>query len=296
MALRVQCQCGSSYSLKDEYAGQLVRCPKCQAVSRADRALYTPASQADPVFDRDVFLFAPKPRGVNDAYVVSDERGAAIVLVERSEPLLRGLLALAAGVAVMFLLLGVVVRYATALGRGAGPNALVIVGGLVALLIPHVARGAFVPKRHVVLHRNGRKRERVLEIVEDRGLQLVVGTYTVCDAAGEPIARLRKNHLLNAFRRRWEVRTLADHVAFVATEDSLFDALRCRVIGSFYRLSRTKVVIHAPDGRRALGEFKGHTTTFDRYVLDLNRDRHRKLDRRVALALGVMLDIGEERR
>jgi len=33
----------------------------------------------------------------------------------------------------------------------------------------------------------------------------------------------------------------------------------------------------------------------DRYVLDLKADRARELDRRVALALGVMLDTGERR-
>jgi hypothetical protein len=44
-----------------------------------------------------------------------------------------------------------------------------------------------------------------------------------------------------------------------------------------------------------LGEFNRKFTLFDRYVLDLSADPDRAFDRRVALALGVMLDTGERR-
>jgi len=44
-----------------------------------------------------------------------------------------------------------------------------------------------------------------------------------------------------------------------------------------------------------VGEFNRKFTLLDRYVLDLKADGARVLDRRVALALGVMLDTGERR-
>jgi hypothetical protein len=43
------------------------------------------------------------------------------------------------------------------------------------------------------------------------------------------------------------------------------------------------------------GEFNRNFTLFDRYVLDLSRDRPRLIDRRLAIALGVLLDTGENR-
>jgi len=43
------------------------------------------------------------------------------------------------------------------------------------------------------------------------------------------------------------------------------------------------------------GEFNRKFTLLDRYVLDLSADPARTFDRRVALALGVMLDTGERR-
>ena len=43
------------------------------------------------------------------------------------------------------------------------------------------------------------------------------------------------------------------------------------------------------------GEFNRKFTLFDRYVLDLSADADRTFDRRIALAVGVMLDTGERR-
>ena len=44
-----------------------------------------------------------------------------------------------------------------------------------------------------------------------------------------------------------------------------------------------------------VGTFNRKFTLLDRYVLDLTGDPGRMLDRRIALALGVMLDTGERR-
>ena len=49
-----------------------------------------------------------------------------------------------------------------------------------------------------------------------------------------------------------------------------------------------------PSGQ-VVGEFNRKFTILDRYVLDLSADSGRALDRRVALAMGVMLDTGERR-
>jgi uncharacterized protein YxjI len=48
-------------------------------------------------------------------------------------------------------------------------------------------------------------------------------------------------------------------------------------------------------GKDVIGEFNRKFTIRDRYVLDLTADHQRTLDRRIAIALGVMLDTGEHR-
>lgn len=295
MSLSVQCECGNSYDLKDEYAGKLVRCPKCQSVSRAERTPYSPTSQADPVFDRDIFLLRQKHLAINEKYTVSDESGSPIVHVERPAHLLRNLLALLAGTAAAITVFALFVAGATALDSSDPSPALVLVGGAGALLTLAVVGSAASKKRHITFYRDEQKRERLLEIMQDKKLQFIIATYTVRDARGHPLARLRKNFMYNVFRKRWEVRTMADQVAFVVKEDSIILSLLRRVLGPMYGLLRTNYIFTGSDGRAVIGEFKRKMTILDRYALDLKRDRHRKLDRRLALAMGVMLDTGERR-
>jgi uncharacterized protein YxjI len=295
MALSVQCQCGNTYDLKDEYAGKLVRCPKCQSVSRAERGAYSPQSQADPVFDRDIFLLRQKHLAINEKYTVSDEAGSPIVHIERPAHLLRNLLALLVGAAAAMAVFSLLVAGAVALGKGAVPAAVLLAGWPLAILALVVVGSALSKKRHITFYRDEAKRERLLEILQDKKIQLIIATFTVRDARGQPIARLRKNFLYNIFRKRWEIRTMAGQVAFVAKEDSIILSLLRRVLGPMFGLLRTNYIFVGPDGRSVLGEFKRKMTILDRYALDLKRDRHRKLDRRLALALGVMLDTGERR-
>jgi hypothetical protein len=68
------------------------------------------------------------------------------------------------------------------------------------------------------------------------------------------------------------------------------------VLPMFGLLRTNFVIVAGPDADGpVLGEFNRKFTLFDRYVLDLSPDATRSLDRRVAVALGVMLDTGEKR-
>jgi len=295
MALSVQCQCGNTYDLKDEYAGRLVRCPKCQAVSRADRSAYSPTSQADPVFDRDIFLLRQKHLAINEKYTVSDESGAPIVYVERPAHLLRNLLALIVGAAAGIGAFIALAAVGGLLGKNAAAQVLFLAAGPTSLVAALLVASAASKKRHITFYRDEAKRDRLLEIRQDKKLQFIIATFTVRDARGQPIARLRKNYIYNIFRKRWEIRTMAGQIAFVAKEDSIILSLLRRVLGPMFGLLRTNYIFLGPDERSMLGEFKRKMTILDRYALDLKRDRQRKLDRRLALALGVMLDTGERR-
>src|SRR5437773_1931485 len=202
VAVRVTCQCGTSYELKDEFAGRLVKCPQCGRENRVPGLAAATAvkPQADAVFDRDVFLF-----------------------------------------------------------------------------------------------RDQTKRGKLLEVLQDRKWQPITATFTVRDAAGRPLALLRKNYLFNLVRKRWYVNAPNGTTLYMAKEDSIILSLLRRLLGPLFGLLRTNFVIVRGDSDDVVGEFNRKFTILDRYVLDLKADRNRLLDRRVALALGVMLDTGERR-
>ncbi|MGH7676526.1 MAG: hypothetical protein ACREMV_14765 [Gemmatimonadales bacterium] len=296
MAVRVTCGCGTTYDLRDEFAGRLVRCPQCGRESRAPSAASAAARpQADPVFDRDLFLLRQQLMRISATYEVADEQGKKIVFIQRPAHLLQNLGALLAAFVVFSVVAGVIVAVTGQMkGSGAG-DALSTLGVLAAIIAGLAVGIALSAKRHVTFFRDESKRERLLEVLQDRKWQPITSTYTVRDARGRPLAYLGKNWLYNLFRKRWYVYGPDHALAYVAKEDSVILSLLRRFLGPFFGLLRTNFIILRAGTEDVLGEFKRKFTILDRYVLDMSADPQRLMDRRVALALGVMLDTGERR-
>ena len=297
MAVRVACQCGTSYELKDEFAGRLVKCPQCGRENRVPGVV--PAGsvkvQADPVFDRDVFLLRQQLLRISEKYDVADEQGKKIVFVERPAHLLRNIGAILAGLAAGAVV-GVVFGMLSDMAKGTPYEgllaALAVIGFFVVLFTVGIALSA---KRHVTFYRDETKRDKLLEVLQDRKWQPITATYTVRDRAGRTMALLWKNYLYNVVRKRWYVKAPDGTTLYVAKEDSIILSLLRRFLGPLFGLLRTNFIIVRNGSEDVVGEFNRKFTLLDRYVLDLKADRARELDRRVALALGVMLDTGERR-
>jgi uncharacterized protein YxjI len=296
MPVVVSCRCRNTYTLKDEYAGKLVECPQCGAVNKASESTLTPKSQADSTFDRDIFLLRQQHLAINQKYQVSDEQGNAILFVERPTYLWRTILALFGAYLVTMALFMVAMGAAGAAStqgeaQGVGTT-------LIMLLLPVVfvvVAMALSKKRHVTFYRDESKTQKMFDVLQDKKVQFPMRTYTVRDASGTPLASFKKNYLYNLFRKRWEMRSPNGAVMCVAKEDSIILSLLRRVLGPLFGLLRTNYLITRGTGETVVGEFKRKFTILDRYVLDLSPDRRRDLDRRLALALGVMLDTGERR-
>jgi uncharacterized protein YxjI len=294
MTVTVTCTCANSFSLKDEYAGRVVKCPACGASVRAGDTTFTPESQGDPVFGRDVFLLRQQALKIDSRYDVSDESGRAILFVERPAHFLRNLGATIAAILAAFVWLTVTGALTDMLGTGT----LSAVAGLISLLgvIPVLAVVGMKlsKKRHVSFFTSADRTTRVLEVLQDQKLTFLNATYTVRDAEGAELARFRKNYLFNLFRRKWEVLAPDGRVEWVAREDSIILSLVRRFV-PFMELLRTNFIFQRAGSEAVVGEFRRKMTILDRYVLDLGADRVRAFDRRVAVALGVMLDTGERR-
>ena len=294
MPVTAVCECGKSYNLKDEFAGQSVKCPSCQAtfVVPASRRV----AQADPIYDHDKFLVRQKKIAISHKYYVGDEQDRPLAFVHRPAMLGRFLLILF----VSFVWVGVCIAAATALfPKGPGRNAesemmavampIAIIGGIVMISI------FLAPKRHVAFYRDVQMRDKLLTVRQNFKFSVVNATYTLLDAGGTPLAVFRKNYLYNIFRRRWYVDSPDGTPIAVALEDSILLSMLRRFFGPLFGLLRTNFMIMSPDFSDVLGELNRKLTLFDKYVLDLTHDPDRLLDRRIALALGVMLDTGEHR-
>ncbi|WP_165229252.1 hypothetical protein [Aquisphaera insulae] len=304
--------CGRSYQLKEEYAGRKVRCPGCQEVQLVPAV--TPAEGFEeswetddglhPAFNRDRFLLRQKLMTIDARYVVTDEQQRPILFVERPSHVLKSLgVALLAGiVAIVGLSLGFLAGIT--IGEAMGNQ---VIGAILAVTFLALGIGfAFAlgirlsPRRHIHFYSDESRSERLLDVLQDQKWAPITATYTVLTPDGQFLCRMEKNYLYNFFRKRWLVKDAEGRRILIAREDSLILSLLRRFLGPMFGMLRTNFVLMTPasaaDGQeRPIGEFNRKLTLFDRYVLDLSRDRGRAFDRRMAVALGVLLDTGEHR-
>jgi hypothetical protein len=285
------------YELRPEYAGRLLECPVCGRRRRgggARGAPRPPAPDADPAFDRDVFLLRERVFTIRTKYEVWAEDGTPVLYVERPTYPVRTIVAYVLGVIAALVVLG----WLAGTARTAGP----LLAPFVLLAAWILAPFAFVvvsmsarPVRHVTVYRDDSRRETLLRVLQDQRVAFLTRTYTVLAKTGEPLARLRKTYIHNVVRKRWYVETSAGQPLAMAIEDSIVLSLLRRLLGPFFGFLRTNFVFVRGADEEVFGEFNRKFTLLDRYVLDVRADPERTFDRRIALALGVMLDTGERR-
>ena len=306
MALKVTCSCGATAIVKDEYAGRTGQCRACKAlitVGQASPAATATApplqptprpAAADPFFHRHKFLLRQKHLAINEKYAVWDEDGAPILFVERPAHLLRNLLALFGGLGA-----GGVIITLLAFTYQAIPEALqmtYIVAAvpltLAAVILVYVR---LEMKRHVEFYQDESRRLKVLRIMQDRKFAILSATFTITDAAGQKVGTFRKNYLYDLIRKQWQCHDHGGALLFIAREDSILKAILRRLLGPLFGLLRQNFIFCEPQSGNVLGEFNRSFTLLDRYVLDMSPDAGSRIDRRLALAMGVMLDSGERR-
>ncbi|PYN34366.1 MAG: hypothetical protein DME01_15205 [Candidatus Rokuibacteriota bacterium] len=290
----VTCPCGEVYELRPEYAGRLLECPSCRRHLRAGPPPNTPRPPmlgVDRAFDRDVFLLRQRVFTIRSKYEVWAEDGTPILYVERPTYPVRTLFAYLVAVIVTLILMRGLVGDVDQDGSGLIILLSVPVAALVFLGISMSLR----PRRHVTVYRDDSRRETLLRVIQNQRVAFLTRTYTVVTASGETLAVLRKTYLHNLVRKRWYVTAPGGEPLAMAIEDSIVLSLLRRVIGPFLGFLRTNFVLVRGQDAEIFGEFNRKFTLLDRYVLDLSADTARAFDRRVAVALGVMLDTGERR-
>jgi hypothetical protein len=313
MPITVTCtSCQKTFRLKDEMGGRKVRCPMCESV------LAVPASPADevafeleageeagalhPSLNRDRFLLRQKVIAISEKYVVWDDEQRPILYIERPAHFWRNVLGAITVALFLIIAIAASIFVGSLLAKGVQPEWIgpVVGGVLIALALATAAVLAIMlsPKRHISFFTDESKNKLILQVLQDKKFQPIVATYTVLTPEGDVVGRMRKNYLYNFFRRKWDVLDPGGRLVMIAREDSLLLSLLRRFLGPMLGLLRANFILVVPSseyGERTRGEFNRNLTLFDRYVLDLSRDRPRMIDRRLAIAIGVLLDTGESR-
>lgn len=276
MSVPVHCECGAFYNLKDQYAGRLLECPACARRFRA------PEKQGSPLFDRDIFQLREKHFAIATKYHIRDEDGNPLMYVERPALVAERILTVAV---LMAIFLYLALAFATVF-----PNFNWVLYALIAAYF-------IGPRRHTAFYPDDRKQAVLLRVTQDYIFQFPTTRFTLYDAAGHVLGSFKKNRFTDFLRKRWRVYGPDGALLLVAREDSIILSLLRRLTGLIvdFAAFRTNFVIYAPDEDRVMGEFNRKMTIFDRYTLDMSEDADRTVDRRVALALGVLLDTGEGR-
>lgn len=298
MPITVRSVCGREFPLKDELAGKLVKCPDCGEELRVPGGAAPAAAgpELDPVFMRHRFLLRQKHLAISEKYYVWDEGGKELLYIERPAMFVRSCLAVLAAIGGLGATVGLCVLVGLALPKDSSLAPVLLVPLILGGVVAAVALGILAsPKRHVHFYRDDTKRERMMSIEQDQKWTPINATYTVKDAAGQILARLRKNYIYNFLRKRWYCTDPGGRLLSVIKEDSLILSLLRRFLGPFFGLLRTNFVILRGDSEDVIGEFNRKLTILDRYVLDMSADEGGHLDKRVALAIGLMLDTGERR-
>lgn len=253
-------------------------------------------SNTDPIFDRDKFLLRQKAVAIKEKYYVTDDQGSPLMFVERPALLTQQILMLG-GVALTFfggkLLMAYIGDVASTMLGETFSRIFPIAGLLTVIAAAVFVFVLLVPKRHVTFYTDDSKTERLLEIRQLNKLEFPYANFSILDAAGNLVGSLRKNVLFAYIRRRWLVKNADGQEVCMAKEDSVLLSLLRRTGIPIFLFLRTNFVFLR--GKDLIGEFNRKFTLLDRYVLDLTADRQRRIDRRIAVALGVMLDTGERR-
>lgn len=261
-----------------------------------------PAIGAGDPFDRDKFLLHQKHLSIDQKYAVFDESGRQILFVKRRSHLGRSLLAalaaIATGAALFALTMFLTYFLDTQLGASDAIQIAVFGIGLLATFIAMFAVGiALGPKRHIQFCTDPQYQRTCLTVLQDKKFMPVNVTFTAADSDLNLLGWFRKNSFSNIIRKRWYVHGPDGELICICMEDSILKSILRRVFRSVLDVPfmRTNFILLAPDMKTRLGEFNRRFTVFDKYVLDMSPDARRRLDRRMAMALGVLLDTAERR-
>jgi hypothetical protein len=245
---------------------------------------------ADP-FARARFILRQDASSPPESCLVWDENQAKLLFVERSRRTARNLLALLSAL-VAFLVVVVSAGFLSGLilsnldRPGSVKGMAASLSLLSAVAAAFVTTVALVPKRRLSVYRDEGKGDMLLQVEQDKKIQVLRATYTVTDPTGAVLARLSKDHLNDPFQERWTCRAADGALLCTIEKEATSRSLARRLLGPLLRRRPTRFVFR--NGTHEIGGFAGQ-------VVDVSQETQDVFDRRVALAIGLLLDTNARR-
>jgi hypothetical protein len=313
MPFQTSCVCGAVHTFDDHFDGQLTKCATCRSTfvarvrrTTGDQDASSAKRPTDP-FDRDRFLLKQKILTVHETYEIADEDGQVILSAHRParwpERIKANIIAgfMFCVVFFAFMFLGEYLHD----GRNRSNTlyaVVIMIGGVMGCLTAVCFQVYYTPLRATYIYLGSGQAQKVLDIPQLTRFAVFSVTYCVRDLNRNVLAVIERNYLRDLFRGYWVVRSPDRlRVICIIEEDAVLLAILRRLLVGWLRYVDvpwvgpwTNFVIRSGAGE-VLGTFNRKLTLFDRYPLDLSDDPKRMLDRRVAVAIGVLLDTGEGR-
>ncbi len=241
------------------------------------------------LFSWNLLTIRQKVLAIAQKYHVFDEWGRPRFYVVRPPRLIGNLLAGLASFAVNLTFLIFAFRFLFQSNDYFMAFACIFAGGWISGLI----RALMAPYRHIGVFTDETEQFRVLSITQDNKFGFY-RWYTMFDATGNVVARARRSVFKALWRREWYALSVNGEPLCRAREDSLPLAILRRYLGPLFGILRVNFNYELPDGT-PVGEYNRKLTLTDQYLLDLRNDPYYLVDRRVGLALAILLDSAEGR-
>lgn len=241
---------------------------------------------------------------INESYVVVDEEHQPILYILRRSHWMRRLLAIFAAIVVFWNMSLPILGLTLGFGKHKHVNdlleiAVLISGGAVACFLPYLTAVLLGPQRDIRVFADEQRTKLLLEVKEQSRWIFHSIRFQLLDGAGNVVGSFSKNVFVAFIRKKWRAFEADGRPLLVAIEDSAVKALLRRLLGPMYGLLRTNFVFYSvsdsAEAIKPLGEFNRKFTLTEEYILDMSNDAARTVDRRIAIALGVLLDTAERR-
>lgn len=295
MKIVVLCACRARLEFPARCAGMRVVCSACGDYVDLPEQKRTP--QFDPKFERDQFRVDRAEQGTTDGYHVRGDDGAPILFAHRPSAGLRSVLFYV--LAVIWIGAVIYVSATTAPPLRVGEEHKGILHVLITLAVGGVGIAilaiVLTPPRRATFYHDDSRQEIVMTLRRDLTIPLLNSHYTLRDDLDLPIASFTKSLFFDGIRSRWYIAYPTGGAVCTIREDSLESAILRRCFPPLRYLMPPNFLIQTPDLEETIGHFERKIDSNNRYALDFTADAERRVDRRIVIAIGTLLDMCERR-
>jgi uncharacterized protein YxjI len=155
-------------------------------------------------------------------------------------------------------------------------------------------------KMEFTVYEDDSKRRPLLSVTQDSVFTVINFKFIIKDANGQVIGIMKREGWQSILRRTWMILDAQERLIATATEDSMGKAIARRIFAAtdleiINALIRTNFYLYRADGTTKFGEFLRKLALTDKYEMNLQADPERHFDRRLAVALAILLDNAERR-